>query len=141
MKRTRSLRCPQCGGSVLERDQCNRSGLTGDFFFARKVKVQPGGFREVVGEKIDVTRFITPYLEQQRQQDENAAHQRQMYAAKMWAAEARKSAELETACEEALAHIRNSSPDYAAEILRGAIDKAQERTRRILAMPEEEAKS
>lgn len=45
-----------------ERDVVYRSPLTGEFYFVRKVKVLPDGCREVVGEKINVTRFIAPYL-------------------------------------------------------------------------------
>lgn len=39
-----------------------RSPITGEFFFARKVKVLSATDFEVVGDKINVTQFIAPYL-------------------------------------------------------------------------------
>lgn len=39
-----------------------RAGLTGDFYFAPKVKVMDGTTRLVVGRKYNVTEALQPYL-------------------------------------------------------------------------------
>lgn len=45
-----------------ERNVVFRSTLTGQFYFAPKVKVLGGNTRLVVGRKYDITRQIAPYL-------------------------------------------------------------------------------
>lgn len=52
---------------TYEKNVILRSPITGEFFFARKVRLVSGGGFDVVGEKIDVTRFIAPYLREEFQ--------------------------------------------------------------------------
>lgn len=45
-----------------ERNVLYRAGLTGDFYFAPKVRVLDGNARLVVGRKYNVTSALQPYL-------------------------------------------------------------------------------
>ena len=48
--------------SEYERNVLYRAALTGDFFFAPKVRVLAGNVRLVVGRKYNVTASLQPYL-------------------------------------------------------------------------------
>ena len=48
--------------SEYERNVLYRAGLTGDFFFAPKVRVLDANIRVVVGRRYNVTDALQPYL-------------------------------------------------------------------------------
>ena len=49
-------------GTIYEHNVVYRSPLTGQFYFAPKVRVLANGIRQVIGRKYDITKQIAPYL-------------------------------------------------------------------------------